>query len=228
MLAAPKGTAYQFRYDDSYVDASVRGRNLVGMPALVHFAIQQEAQYHAPAFIPVRLGKVISAETRAGIFVVNFEISDYVSIKRPAETALSGAVSDYTAALATHSVSRPYGISVSVGIDLRSVDSTPLEAAVDESRAFRSTTELLQRTSWFRDARFVRFLGFRDGDATVALKNRLFNLAAGKTYELELTHYTPSDVTGRDPFSVDADGDVVRVIGRPGFDDESVRTWREG
>lgn len=221
VLAAPYGARYQFRYEEKYVSDTARTTGLAGMPVLVHFSIQQEARYHDPAFVPVRRGKVVNAEARAGIFVVEFELGDYVALVRKPSDAPSVAVAAYTAAVKAAGIEAPYDVSASVGPDLAADTGSPFDTTSGETIAFRSTTELLQRTDWFRDARFVRFLRMAEhklGANDIRLKDGYFNLKAGTTYELELTHYEPADVTTREPFIIDADGDVLRIVGRAGFD----------
>jgi hypothetical protein len=194
------------------------------MDGLVHFSIQQEAKYHDPAFIPVRRARVVDAASQAGIFVVTFEVGDYVALHRSEPSDLRSAVTGYARALDAVNVPRPYGPSLSVGIDVRDGASafddgaSAFEDGADAYAAFRSSAEILQRTEWFRDARFVRFLSIREGSTEAPFKDGSFRLRAGRTYELTLSHYEPADVTKREPFVVDADSDVIRIIGRPGFD----------
>jgi hypothetical protein len=217
VLAAPHGAEYQFRFDEDYVDADAKQRDLSGMEALVHFSIQQEAKYHDPAFIPVRRGKVIHAEPQAGIFVVTFQLGDYVALQRLRPKDLRSAVTAYTRTLQALEVPRPYDRWVSVGDDLR-YGVTPFEETADANAAFRSTAELLQPTEWFRSARFVRVVSLHERDKAVALSGGSFHLGAGRTQELTLSHYEPGDVNTREGFVIDTDPDVIRVIGRPGFD----------
>lgn len=217
VLAAPEGTHYRFRYEEQYADAGVRVAELAGMEALVHFSIQQEARYHDPAFIPIRRGKVVAAASEAGILVVTFELGSYVALKRAEPEDLRSAVTTYTSALAEVGVPRPYDASISVGADLRAGVS-PFDDAADAAAAFRSTAELLQRTESFKNARFLRFLSLREDGADVGLKDRSFHLRAGLTSELSLSHYQPADVSAREPFAVDADEAIIRVVGRRGFD----------
>lgn len=225
VLAAPPGTRYQFRYEEGYVAASAReARGLKN--ALVLFAIQQEAQYHEPAFIPVRRAEIVTAAPRAGIFVVDFIVTDYVALAgtltdNPTRDDLATAVRGFTAALGDASIDRPYTSSASVGPDIADVDSEVFEKPADENSAFRATARTLQRTEWFRDARFMRVLSIKaDGDRELAIDRarNAYVLQAGNTYDVELTHYQPAGFTGRAEFTISADGEIVHVIGRAGFD----------
>src|SRR6202043_237644 len=57
LLASPHNLLYQFRYEARYVETNTRAEwlSLAGKTALIHFSLQQEAKFHEPAFIPVRL-----------------------------------------------------------------------------------------------------------------------------------------------------------------------------
>lgn len=221
VLAAPPGARYEFRYDKRYVDPDALERSLDGLEALVHFSLQQEAEYHAPAFIPVRRASVVDTRISAGIFVCTFAVTGYVALAKDEAEPLSAPIRRYAEALERSAVKRPYGPSASVGADLRDVASEIFDESADQSVAFRHTTELLQQTEWFRSARFVRVTGLREGPtkgASLAMSDGRYVLTAGKTYELELTHYEPADVTDRQSFTVTSDDDIVQLIGTPGFD----------
>jgi hypothetical protein len=168
---------------------------------------------------------VINADVRAGIFVVDFAVGDYVALALNQEEEerhrLSDAVRRYAAALADADVGRPYRLSASLGTDLSGASNGLFETAPEPAAAFRRTAELLQRTEWFRRARFVRVTRICEGTTggrDIRLADGHYELVAGSSYELELTHYEPGDVTDRQPFSITTDGDLVQIIGRPGFD----------
>lgn len=221
MLAAPRGARYQFRYAQNYVDPDLLKTTAVGMDAVVHFSIQQEAKYHSPAFIPVRRATVVDARVRADIFVVTFEVADYIALVRGDKEHPSGPVMRYATALEQANVKRPYGPSASLGQDLRDTAPDVFDAASEEADAFASTADLLQRTEWFRAARFVRVTALREGATDgpeVPPSDGIYVLTSGATYQLELTHYEPGEVTDRQAFTISADDDIVQVIGKPGFD----------
>src|SRR4051812_9621443 len=81
VLAAPRGQRHQFRYEEQYVAANIRTGTFKGATALVLFAIQQEAQYHEPAFIPARKAEIVTVGQRAGIYVIDFVVGDYIALK---------------------------------------------------------------------------------------------------------------------------------------------------
>jgi hypothetical protein len=221
VLAAPRRARYQFRYAQNYVDPDLMKATITGEEAVVHFSIQQEAQYHAPAFIPIRRAKVVDAGLRADIYVVTFEVTDYIALTREENEHPSAPVTRYAAALAQAHIKRPYGPSASLAPDLRDTAREVFDPDSDEANAFASTAKLLQRTEWFRGARFVRVTALREGPTNgpeVASSDGTYVLTAGSTYAIELTHYEPGEVTDRQTFTISADDDVVQVIGKPGFD----------
>lgn len=194
---------------------------IAGEEAIVHFAIQQEAEYHLPAFIPVRRAKVVEAGLRADMFIVTFEVTDYIALARGEKEPPAPPVARYAEALSKANIKHPYGISASRGPDVRETSPEVFAAASDEANAFRSTALLLQRTEWFRSARFVRVTALRKGATggeEVAPSDGTYVLTSGTTYGLELTHYEPGEIRDRDAFTMSADDDVVQVIGKPGFD----------
>lgn len=226
VLAAPTGASYFFRYEEKYVAPAARESDLAGRGALVHFAIQQEARYHAPAFIPVRRAQVVAGSLKAGMFVIEFIVGDYVALKgAAADTAkpdeLAAAVRRYTDALEEAAVERPYDWSASLGPDLFSDSVSPLELSPGDAEAFRSTARTLQRTEWFRRARFVRVLRVQKGASgakAVPLIAGFYQFEAGATYQLELTHFQPGDVTGHETFKISAGAELLQVIGRQSFE----------
>jgi len=235
LLAAPRGTLYRFRYlGTKYLspgllekDQAVLRQSLVSQRSVVHFALQQEAQYHQAAFIPVREGAVRRVESVGDIKVIEFELGAYLALKKPApkqegtrEDPAGRQVRDYADWLAKHNVPRPYDSWAGTGPDA-TIESTLMHDDKDEQVLFDQTAWYLSRTESFRGARFLRVrriyrLGSEHsiGEAIEAVDGT-FTLEAGATYGIEVIHSQPSDVHSREVFDVSADNALLRVVGKP-------------
>jgi hypothetical protein len=85
LLASPHNLPYQFRYESRYVEENTRAEwlGLTGKMALIHFSLQQEAKFHEPAFIPVRLATVQRAFHLGDIHVLELNLGAYVALPEP-------------------------------------------------------------------------------------------------------------------------------------------------
>jgi len=228
LLASPPGLPYQFRYEARYVDDHTRTEwlGLAGKMALIHFSLQQEAKFHEPAFIPVRLATVRRAFHLGDIHVVELNLDAYVALPEPpqeeGEPNLARPVREYTDYLEGRGVPRPYGPSAGLGENILLRDDLPLERGTDEMLLFSRTCRYLQRTQSFRAARFYRFLRLTDkkGDGTEKSvdESGVFILDGGRSYELALAHQQPADVPQPERFSVSVDGSICRLIGKQEFE----------
>jgi hypothetical protein len=235
VLAAPEGVRYRFRYEDRYVSKVLLdqwGERLRGTSVLVLFSLQQEARYHDPVFFPVRRGVVRRAWKEAKYHFVEFIVGGYAALSEPPldETRRDQRpkwdqpVKAFTKYLADQRCETPYPVSASIGPDIVHASDSPVDVKSDATVLFERTGRYLSRTDSFREARFVRFLrlvpeGARDEKA-LAIEPGLdvFNLAAGATYRLQILQAQPVDVAAREPFLVRSDGEIIKVIGREGFD----------
>jgi hypothetical protein len=235
VLASPAGTSYTFRYEKRYVAASLGsrwGQEVVGRKALVHFSLQQEARYQDPVFFPIRLGYVYQVD-RLGedIFLLHFVLERLVSLKEPTDTDKYGLASA-AHAYRTHlrdmigEANLPYQAAVSMGRDITVDPAAPLDAASDEIQLFDRTARYLTRTESFRQTWFFHVLGFSERDdqplnevrqTRLNEKEHLFSLVGGRTYQLNVLQRQPREVSQEATFSVAADDDVLRVVGRKGF-----------
>lgn len=229
LLAAPSGQAYQFRYlrNDLPAEVNSQWNYLAGTTVLVHFAIQQEAEYHDPAFIPVRLGKVTRTERFGDVSIVHFCLSDYVSLRAPTDRksrSRGKVVREYSSWLTGHDVPAPYSHWVGFGPDPRRDSTAPFHAPDDPMKVFDSTAAYLAKTSSFRTARFYRVVCLYSLDSTDSELDALdpmdgvFELAGGRSYGLRIAHMQPSEVSSRESFRVVTDGEILHPIGSGGFE----------
>jgi hypothetical protein len=222
VLAAPCGSTYTFRYDDEVVDAEAKEKwgALEGTLVLVLFSIQQEAQYHEPAFVPIRRGTVTSTDKVGSRFFVDFRVEGYMGLPEPPKgqtDAYGNKVRAFTGEVREAARVTPYTASASLGMPLQHQDG-------EQNVLFEHISTYLSHTDSFRHARFVRFLRLIEAGATadeeLALKDRPtgFELEAGRTYSLELVHSQREELSRPESFGVNVDGSVVQILGRAGFD----------
>jgi len=226
VLAAPAGYLYTFRYDASYINETARTQwgNLRGTVVVVVFSLQQRARYQQPAFIPVRLGRVLSTSREGESFFVVFNLEGYASLHEPlvdhGAKRPEACVRHFTNVIAGLT-DVPYTVSASIGQPVPEADwDTKAEASV----LFARTGEYLCHTAAFADARFVRVLGIKptgaddDPQRLVISADATFVLDAGRTYDLEVFHAQPVAPAVPEPFVIEADESAVRTVGRAGFD----------
>jgi len=222
VVAAAPNTQHSFRYDERHLDANTRERlrALRGTPILVHFSLQQEAHYQDPVFIPVRTGAVEATRRRGGTVFIDFSIGGFVALPEPGKErhALANEVRTYTEHLRSLPMKLPYEAQMSIGPNVLKTPDARLETGTDELALFRRITQYLYPTEAFKHARFYTFLGFRErGGGRVLEPNRdgTFVLGSGRSYDLELFHNQPGEVTSTDAIDVSVDGDLIRPIGTP-------------
>jgi hypothetical protein len=226
VLAAPAKQRYTFRYADRYLDDGLADawHQLQDTPILVIFSMQQRAQYMAPAFIPIRAGRVVRTSVEGESHFVDFELGGYASLAEPEKRDGKEQFSErvHTFADALRGVTRtPYEVSASLGEPL--LDDA-LDADPDQTVLFGRIGRYLANANAFRNAHFLRVLGIKptgrpDGKRlTVTSDDPTYKLRAGTTYDLELFHARPSAPSRPEPFTVDVDGVTLRTIGRAGFD----------
>jgi hypothetical protein len=223
VVAAPEGTLYTFRYDNALLQDRVREEPSVvkGKQALIHFSIQQDARYHEPSFIPVRTGTVTATSREGGATFIEFELRSLVSLKAVEQTEeLAEEVRRYTDFIGSISAPRPYGTHAGLGPNVLAEERAGLHVDDDQGETFQRIASYLCPTQSFRNARFLRFLRVcpTGSRKTVDTRDHVLALSAGKTYDLELFHYQPADVTTTEFFDISVDGSLIRLIGRPSFE----------
>jgi hypothetical protein len=233
VLGAPKGTQYKFRYASEYLNVEAERAwqtpELTGTRTLVVFSIQQAAKYHDPAFIPVREGVVIDSNRNGNLRFVTFELRDYASLGvlpmvKPARPDLGAEVRRFTEILSEHKAGEkkncPYDCSAALVEDPLPKASPALHLSKGSGIGpFGDAATYLAQTQSFRNARFVTCQGVsRPSDTPMVPGGGIYEVDAGASYELVIMHSQPSSIEDVSPFVVSTDGDLVRVIGRAGFD----------
>ncbi|HEX5763810.1 MAG TPA: hypothetical protein VFY04_11915 [Solirubrobacterales bacterium] len=229
ILATPPGAVKQWRYAEKWVSPefaeAVRTNQIVGLPVLLHFSLQQRAQLHEPVFLPIRTGTVKGAETVGnGFFVIRVRLEDDAGLRATdagtgtGEPADGGAAA-YKAFIAELGVPHPYKVSASIGPILPPEKRHTTGGR--ESGLFENNVAWLAKTETFRAARFFRFyrLVEHGGREEIAPDEEgSFCLRAGRTYELELFLFQPERVERETRFEIFSDEVSVSVIGRRSFD----------
>lgn len=229
VLAAPAGDLYLFRYEKRWIGPDNGAGWLTlptGMPVLVNFSMQQQARYYDPVLFPIRCGTIKRTFAEGEVLFVEFVLGDLVCLPEPqldekGRHQLAAETAKYRSYLVHKSVPHPYNSSAGLGPDIFSDANSPLDRAADQVTLFDRLTRYLQPTDSFREARFVRFLGLaaRGKDAPVTPDaDGVFHLVGGTTYNLELFHHQPVEVTREDRFRISVDDAIIRVIGRPEFE----------
>lgn len=226
MLAAPSGMLWHLRYLRQYVSPAAQADwgTLQGQSALIHFSLQQAAQYHEPAFLPVRVAHVHSTSVEGNFWFVQFTLEEYISLPEPTGSR-SSWVRAYGQYLAEKSIDRPYSYWVSVGSDILHDESAPLDARSDATSLFERTATYLHATSSFEATCFARFLRMMtrtdqgsSEDISFDATTQSFHLRAGQTYDLQLLYAQPSELTKGTHYGIDVDSAVIYVVGRSEFE----------
>lgn len=236
VLAAPSGVVYRFRYERRYLNKSAREpwekNQLVDKNVLIHFTLQQEARYHEPVLFPIRRGTVVRTSKEGTAYFVEFRLGRLVSA--PQWPTLTDTTDDqgtpqerqgyeippreYAAHLQKMGIDLPYEFPASLGPDVTS-GSSVLDDASDEELLFERTAEYLTRTESFRQAWFVRCLrivpqgGPPDRSVPFNEQAGAFDLDGGRAYEIHVSQRQPREVRQPERFKVEADQEIVRIVG---------------
>lgn len=224
LVASPEGGIYRFRYDGKYVAPSLRvpwrENKLTGRNVLAVYSIQQPADYHPAAYIPVRRGKVTRSYEEGSILVVEFRLGALAPPRRPSEGETRGRIiRELSEALGATLAGHPGHDDTSLRFSATEGDEpTGLIAAGDtEAHAFERLVEYLTSTVSFGSTVFWRVAGVRDvgaADVLSADAQGRFRLYSERTYEVTVSHFQLT-APARDPapiFCVSSDADLVEVI----------------
>jgi hypothetical protein len=103
LLAAPSGLIYRFRYEEKYVADSLRKEwragALAGRHVAVYFSVQHPLNFHAAAFIPLRMGTVTRCAAVGGVYTIEFALSGYIPLAQADPNNLARPVREFTDAL---------------------------------------------------------------------------------------------------------------------------------
>jgi hypothetical protein len=242
ILAMPAGQLTTLRYAKKWVDSKAQelwGDDLKGLPVLMHFSLQQVAEYVEPALFPIRSGRVTDATKEGPYHFVEVQVQDYVSLKSPPyederkwePKDLAQRVAAYQDYLKKRGIGKPYSASASLATDV--LDDARNEvvdvATVGDPNQldvelFRRNASYLQRTQTFEHARFLRFLRLSARGKDQQTQHSLngdppqLELLRSHTYDIELFSYQPRAVEVPQRFVVSADDVSVQVIGQGRFD----------
>ena len=222
VAALPAGAKYQFRYKERWVHdalkADWRNKKLVGCDVIVVFSYQHTSHFHPPAFIPVRLAKVADTEVEGTVFVIKFEVTQQVSLPESAEGG------DFSPGALVRQFSRAAealmeGVHPG-GTHNRSAVLAPspeplLSLSQPGSDRWERTVDYLAASTAFPDHLFFRITELREVGGTKPLvpKAGKFELVAGKTYELGLSHYQPTPPSELRRLEVVTDPEVLDIHG---------------
>lgn len=103
LLAAPTGLIYRFRYEDRYVADNLRedwrAGAIAGKRVAVYFSVQHPLNFHAAAFVPLRMGTVTRSAAVGGVFTIEFAVSGYIPLAQVDLNNLARPVREFTEAL---------------------------------------------------------------------------------------------------------------------------------
>jgi len=231
VFAGVPGQRYVFRYETQWVDeATLAAWEEIGRDnnaVLVCFSLQQQALFQDPAFIPVRMGRVVTTESIGSHYFVTFTLGPYVSLPEP-----EGDHDEHYAERVkrfTHKIKEltttPYAASASLGRPTPKGAPAPdwIDFGTAEPLLFERTTRFLGKAESFRNTRFLRFerlstIEASPVDIELTGDAPAFTLEGGKTYRLRLIQNQPELITDRTRFTIAADGTTVEVVGQPQFD----------
>jgi hypothetical protein len=224
ILALPQGMLWHLRYLRHYVspEAQKAWETLSGQTVLVNYSLQQAAQYHDAAFVPVRLGRVSSTSVEGNFWFVQFTLEDYISLPQPTgDGTMSSWVRTYGQYLRRKGIEIPYSYWVSVGDSIIEDESAPIDTQSDPTSLFERTTTYLHATSSFEATCFARFLRLttraahaNSDEIPFEPATQSFRLVAGHSYDLQLLFSQPGEVM-RARYSIDVDNTVIYALGRP-------------
>jgi hypothetical protein len=230
VVAAARGSIMRFRYEKPYVapelQADWSSNNLVQREAVVVYSIQQPANYHPPAFLPVRRATILRTEVEGSIYVVEFAVHDYVTLNpsddpdeagdvvRAFSAALKGVLSGSPAADDKRS-----RFSAATG-----EEPEGLVGGATEAIAFERLVGFLDRTVSFAGYAFWRLSRIRRvGQETEesADANGRFRLVSESTYEFKFDHFRRSfpaaPVATPVTFEITTDNALVEIVGSSSF-----------
>jgi hypothetical protein len=123
VIAAPRGGVRQFRYFERLLAPELRGNSasLIEKPALIHFSLQQEEQYHPAVVMPVRWATIRDVALSGDVYTFQMRMEDWCSLRAPrvgtrvdfnspeGRKTKREYVQAYQQWLDDHSIPKPYG-----------------------------------------------------------------------------------------------------------------------
>lgn len=224
VAAAPAGGVFRFRYDEKYVSPNLRipwqKDELKHRDVLVLYSIQQPADYHPAAYVPVRRGKVIRSFAEGSILVIEFRAGAYSPPRRPGKDETKGGlVRVLSAAVASSLPGHPGHDDINLRFSAAEGDEPHglIAASETEAHAFERLIEYLSPTVSFGSTVFWRIATVRkvgDADPMAADAQGRFRLVSENTYEVTVAHFQMNAPPREKPpaFDITTDVSVVEVI----------------
>jgi hypothetical protein len=225
VVAAPRGHVFRFRYETKYVPDHLvqQWSGVATREVLVVYSIQQPAQYHDPAYVPIRLGEVVRTSRDGSMLTIEFALADYRPLRKPeAESERGDGVRAFTKSLCDRlaSVGHPGAengkrMSVSEGVLPTELLPPPSDPAAD----FETLVEYLAGTIAFAGSYFWRVVAIREEGGTTDLpcKDGRFELDAGRTYRLVVAHRQHRSISTSVSVTVTTDPAIIEFTGEPTF-----------
>lgn len=232
LLAAPSGLIYRFRYEDRYIADSLRDEwragAIAGKRVAVYFSVQHPQNFHAAAFVPLRMGTVTRSAAVGGVYTIEFALSGYIPLAQADPSNLARPVREFTEAL-KHELGTAFPdfydpdnagapkrrSAAPGGSPLVLVDSEKkalFAISDDEAANFEHIVNFMRRcvSSTQPFFRIVRVTG-PDGEMSLNDHGWL-ELSPEQTYEFELIHYNPDPVSGSASLRIECP-ESVKVLG---------------
>jgi len=209
ILASPMGSITRFRYEETYVEETLRTRwatkdSLIDARALVHFAIQHPAEYHLPSYIPVREAKVVGNFAEGKTYVVNFETGP-IRLAATTRQVVDNAVSssDIGGPVVTYSDALRAALDIENRPRPSALIGEPQEELLEPAREgnndleasqaadFERAVKVFAQALYFSPRIFYRVARFNTQDrrSTLQLQKGRLILTAGQRYEVAISHY---------------------------------------
>lgn len=245
VIGAPSGVVFQFRYMDYLLNAGAEAAWTdldEKTDVVVYFSLQQRAQFHPAVFFPIRFGHVRRCWRDARFRFVEFYVGDYASLPSPRTKAsheevaaalekeehevkerdiLAYYVKKHAAELDELAIDLPYRKSASYHPDFGVSKCQYLVRTGEPTERFEVSAKYLAQTASFERSVFVRCLHLRvqgDEKDIDPGADGVFDLKAGKTYQLSLLQSQPREVIAVERYEVSCDGDLIKVIGDSSFE----------
>jgi hypothetical protein len=215
----------RFRYEAKYVEPALKARwaKLVDTEVMAIYTIQQPDNYHDPAYVPVRCGRVVSTHVDGSMLIVEFSAGDYAALKGPGDEKERGAhgsaVRAFTVALSS---SLAAGHPGSRGYFATHGDVPPghIETA-GFAEDFERVVKYLAKTVSFSTHLFWRVAAIREQgaeSAIVADKKGRFPLRVDASYEIIIAHRQSREIASTAKFLIQTEKALVNITGSESFE----------
>lgn len=232
LLAAPSGLIYRFRYEDRYVADNLRDKwragAIAGKRVAVYFSVQHPMNFHAAAFIPLRMGTVTRSAAVGGVYTIEFALDGYIPLAQVDADNLARPVREFTKALkgelgtafpdfydpgnAGAPKRRSAALAGSPLVLTDSEGNALFEISDDEAENFEHIVNLMRRCVSSTQP-FFRVARVAGPESEMSLTDDgWLELKPEQTYEVELVHYNPEPLSGSASVAIECP-ESVKVLG---------------